>query len=219
MDQLGAAQALFTKQVDAYVARRYPLLAELTEIDFRDRLEPLRRAVDHAVAAGLSVRKTTGRVPFVVVVTSRLLPAEVRVPGLVPEQSTTPGSLDPGWREGELETFAPTPNLVIPERDAYLLLDVGRGDDYREITANDAVFDLGSHGRTALTLDEGVSLATVYPSTLERDAGFMLAGSRREDLRVPAIWVSAGAAKLGWGGAETPEAYLGIASAAARLAA
>ena len=46
----------------------------------------------------------------------------------------------------------------------------------------------------------------------------MLAGSRCGDRRVPALWISEGAPKLGWCWAGNPHTWLGTASAGSRTA-
>lgn len=216
MDALGRAQALFTLHVDAYVAGGYDELADLTEAEFRQRLEPLRGALDRAVSGGLAVESSAEHVPFAVVVSSRLIPAVSRVGQLRVPGEDKPGTVDPGHK-GDLHLYEPIAGLDIPDADAYLLIDVERGDTFREIAASDALHALAAHGRSPLTLDEGISFATVHPRALEVDAGFLLAGSRH-DRRVPALWVTAGRPVLGWGGEATPETWLGVASAASRVA-
>jgi hypothetical protein len=216
MDAMSRAQALFTLQVDAYVAGGYDDLAGLTEAEFRARLEPLRVVLDRAVADGLALDLSAAHVPFVVVVTSRFLPPEARVAQLRVPGGHRAGAIDPGHRDG-LAAYRPIPDLPLPDAEAYLLVDVDRGDTLREIAADDALNAIAASNRSPLTLDEGLSLAAVHPPALEADAGFLLAGSRHRR-RVPALWVTAGGAMLGWGGGATPEAWLGVASAAARVA-
>jgi hypothetical protein len=216
MDAVSHAQILFTRQVDAYVAAGYDDLADLTESEFRARLEPLRVVVDRSVADGLALESSADHVPFVLVVTSRLLPPEIRVPPLRVQGSAREGAIDPGHRDG-LAAYRPISELRLPDAETYLLVDVDRGDALREIAADDASSALGAGHRSPLTLDEGLSFAAVHPLALEADAGFLLAGSRHRR-RVPALWVTAGGAMLGWGGGATPEAWLGVASAAARVA-
>jgi Family of unknown function (DUF5701) len=217
MDVVSHSQGLFTRQVDAYVAAGYDDLADLTEAAFRARIEPLRAVLDQAVADGLALESSADHVPFVLVVTSRLVSPEARVSTLRVPGSDREGAIDPGHRDG-LAAYHPIPDLRLPDAETYLLVDVDRGDTLREIAANDAVSALAAHHRSPLTLDEGLSLAAVHPLAMEIDAGFLLAGSRHHR-RVPALWVTAGGAMLGWGGGATPEAWLGVASAAARVAA
>ena len=69
-------------------------------------------------------------------------------------------------------------------------------------------------------------LATVFPALAnDKDkADFFeakvrpLLASRCGDKRVPAIWISAGAPKLGWCWDGNPHTWLGAASAGARVA-
>jgi hypothetical protein len=74
-------------------------------------------------------------------------------------------------------------------------------------------------GRTPLTIPEGIGMATQVPQLLAANHCFMLSGSRRGDRRVPALWISGRAAKLGWCWDGTPHDWLGVASAASRVAA
>ncbi len=85
----------------------------------------------------------------------------------------------------------------------------------------DATRVIRSRGRTPLTIDEGIALVTQVPQVLEKNKCFMLAGSRRSaipgDRRVPALWISERAPKLGWCWDGNPHTWLGTASAGARL--
>jgi len=56
-----------------------------------------------------------------------------------------------------------------------------------------------------------------HPELLERNHCFSLAGSRRGDRRVPALWISRNAPKLGWCWEGNPHDWLGCASAAVRV--
>ena len=57
------------------------------------------------------------------------------------------------------------------------------------------------------------------PEVLEKNKCFMLAGSRARarDRRVPALWISERAPKLGWCWDGNPHTWLGTASAGGRL--
>jgi hypothetical protein len=74
-------------------------------------------------------------------------------------------------------------------------------------------------GRTPLTIDEGIAVVAHAPYLLEKNKCFMLSGSRRSDRRVPAMWISEGAPKLGWCWDGNPHSWLGVASAGGRVAA
>ena len=76
----------------------------------------------------------------------------------------------------------------------------------------DATRTIRERGRTPLTIDEGIALVTQVPQALEKNKCFMLAGSRRHDRRVPALWISERAPKLGWCWDGNPHTWLGTAS-------
>lgn len=59
---------------------------------------------------------------------------------------------------------------------------------------------------------------THRPHLLARNHCFLLAGSRRGDRRVPGLWISAQAPKLGWCWEGNPHDWLGVASTRSRLA-
>ena len=77
----------------------------------------------------------------------------------------------------------------------------------------DAMPVIRSRGRTPLTIDEGIAVVTHAPHLLEKNKCFMLSGSRRNDRRVPALWISERAPKLGWCWDGNPHTWLGVASA------
>ena len=68
------------------------------------------------------------------------------------------------------------------------------------------------------TIDEGIAVVTHAPELLEQNRCFMLSGSRRPDRRVPAMWISERAPKLGWCWDGNPHSWLGVASATRRVA-
>jgi hypothetical protein len=58
---------------------------------------------------------------------------------------------------------------------------------------------------------------THHPDFLSKNNCFSLLASRRADRRVPALWISAGAPRLGWCWAGNRHTWLGSASCGARL--
>ena len=70
-----------------------------------------------------------------------------------------------------------------------------------------------AQGRLPLTIDEGLALVTLHPAALASNRCFSLVGSRCGDKRVPALWISQGAPKLGWCWYGNPHTWLGSASA------
>jgi hypothetical protein len=131
----------------------------------------------------------------------------------------------------DLESFAPLPELDVPDQPLYFLHHPDRGDDLRNWSPDEALPELTSRGRTPLTVAEGISWLLQEPQKLERNHCFMTIGSRRPtggglDARTPAIWISGGtgrdgtarrgAPKVGWCWAGNRHTWLGFGSVGAR---
>lgn len=203
----------FPAQVDRLVSLGYPGLAGLSEPDFRARLAPLEERVP---APSDAVDAADGLVPWVLVVTRDLIPPEPRVPLLRLEGGRLPGVVDRNHGDGDLATYHPLPELGVPDAPAYLLLAVERGEEFCGVKPEDALPVITGRGRSPLTIDEGIALVTQAPELLVRNKCFMVSGSRRHDRRVPALWISERAPKLGWCWDGNPHTWLGVASAGAR---
>ena len=201
-------------QLDRLVGLGYPALAGTDEASFRTLVDPLR---GHAAALPDTV-PAEGRVPFVLVVTRDLVPPEQTVPLLRLANGTRPGRVDRNHAEGDLATYHPLPELAVPRAPAYLLVDVERGEEFCGVRPEAALPVVRERGRTPLTIDEGIALVTHAPRLLARNRCFMLSGSRRHDRRVPALWISERAPKLGWCWDGNPHDWLGVASAGSRRA-
>ena len=193
----------------------------MSEATFRELLEPLRdeaEALDHTSS-------TPAHVPYVVVVTRDVVTPEQTVPLLrlwgPGGPGSRPGRVDRNHAEGDLATYQPL-EVSAPPAKAYLLVDVERGEEFCNVPPEDATAVVLGRARTPLTIDEGVALVTQWPEVLEKNKCFMLAGSRRTgmpgDRRVPALWISERAPKLGWCWDGNPHTWLGLASAGGRLA-
>lgn len=105
---------------------------------------------------------------------------------------------------------------ALPDQHVYLLLDVERGEEFCGAVPNDAMATVITRGRTLLTVEEGIALITHYPEILVKNKCFSLGGSRSGDRRVPAIWISQHAPKLGWCWEGNPHTWLSMASAGGR---
>jgi hypothetical protein len=210
----------FQQQVDRLVALGYPALAGLDENQLRHLVEPLR-----PLAETVAGEDTPAHVPFVLVVTRELVAPEATVPLLRLHgprgPGTKPGRVDRNHGEGDLAGYDPIEGCE-PPGAAYLLVDVERGEEFCNVRPEEASRVVRSRGRSQLTIDEGIALVTQVPQVLARNKCFMLAGSRRSaipgDRRVPALWISEGAPKLGWCWDGNPHTWLGMASAGARRA-
>jgi hypothetical protein len=206
----------FTAQVDRLVALGYPGLAGHSEADFRALLAPLEERVP---AVSEPVDAEAGRVPWVLVITRDLIPPEPRVPLLRLAGGRKPGLVDRNHGEAGLATYHPLPELSVPDGSAYLLLDVERGEEFCGVKPEEALPVIRGRDRTPLSIDEGIALVTQAPELLVKNQCFMLSGSRRQDRRVPALWISERAPKLGWCWDGNPHSWLGVASAGGRTGA
>ena len=206
----------FQQQVDRLVTLDYPTLAGLAEDRFRDLVEPLREQ-----AQRLEGEDSPSRVPFVLVLTREVVPPEQTVPLLRLQGPRGPGSkpgrIDRNHVEGELAGYHPI-EASRPPAPAYLLVGVERGEEFCNVRPEDATRTVLDRGRSPLTIDEGIALVTQVPAVLESNKCFTLSGSRRHDQRVPALWISERAPKLGWCWDGNPHTWLGLASAERRLA-
>jgi Family of unknown function (DUF5701) len=204
--------AEFDRQRDRLLALGYPRMAGRSAEKFAAALEPLREL---ARTVDFGTDLPPGQVPFVIVHTA--IKAEELVPLLHLEGRAERGILDRNHGEAGLAPYKPLPELRVPAARAYLLVDVQRGEEFCGVRPGDAVRVLAGRGRTPLTIHEGIALVTLFPRLLERNKCMMLAGSRRGDRRVPALWISGTAPKLGWCWEGNPHTWLGTASARTRL--
>lgn len=201
----------FDRQLDRLVHLGYPSLAGLTEDAFRDLLAPLREAA--VTGAAGRPESTDGRVPFLLVTTRELVPVQERIALTTLAGKRKPGILDRNFPADDLPTFDPIKELEVPAGPAYLLFDVDRGEEYRNQPPSTALADMTERGRLPITIDEGLAFVTLHPPALASNRCFSLVGSRCGDKRVPALWISQGAPKLGWCWFGNPHTWLGSATA------
>ena len=206
----------FEEQVNRLVELGYPALAGLSENAFRDELAPLAQEAHRLDEVPLS--EEPGRTAYAVVVTRTLVDPTATVPVLRLVGGRKPGVVDRNHAPGDLATYDPLPELEVPQAAAYLLVDVDRGEEFCGVRPEDALPVIRERGRTPLTIDEGIAVVTQAPHLLEKNKCFMLSGSRRSDRRVPALWISERAPKLGWCWDGNPHTWLGVASAGKRIA-
>ena len=198
--------AEFDRQVRVLIEKGYPGLLGLTPTTFTNLVAPLRSAIPDADPP------TPARVPFVLVAPA---PAHITMP--LTALGGRPGFAD--FDPEDLQKFVPIPTVRVPSGPAYLLIDVERGEKTLNVRPTDALEMVTEQDRTPLTVAEGVAFITAYPDSLERNNCFSLLASRCGDKRVPALWISKGAPKLGWCWAGNPHTWLGSASCAARIGA
>ena len=86
----------------------------------------------------------------------------------------------------------------MPRDRPYLISGFESGTEYLNVPPRDAVPAIRDRGRLPITIEEGLAAFIADPEVLQRNACFSLAGSTRGDKRVPALWISGKAPKLGW---------------------
>jgi hypothetical protein len=206
-----AAAPTFDQQVNRLLDLDHPTRAGWSTRRFRDTVTPLREA---ALRAEADADPDSANVPALLVITG----------GWVPLESTMADVVWKG-RPGRVEMPPTTPadyvtidEVRVPQAAAYLLLDVDTGPDLQDVRPEDALVALRERGRTPLTIDEGVALLVASPAILaERNAYSLLASRQPGTQRVPAIWTSFKAPRLGWCWDRNPHTWLGSASASGRV--
>jgi hypothetical protein len=192
--------------------------ARLTELDYpseiRSYVDPLHALLDDLLDDLPAA--PAGDYPLLLVVTAALVPTVSAV-----ERTSVRGR--PGWTDmhDELATYRTIDGVEVPSSPVYLLLDVSTGPETLDVRPDDALPVIRSAGRTPLTVDEGVALLTQFPSVFADHHAFQAVGTRSPvapyTKRVPSLWVSKGAPRLGWCWAGNPHTWLGSASAARRV--
>lgn len=173
--------------------------------------------------------------------------ATVDLPGLlVVDRALAPASaLAPLLRLGDrpgfvvedmtdVDAFAPTEGLDVPDSPVYVVTAPDRGDDLGNWSPEEALPELAARGRSPMLLTEGLHWALQVPEVVERSFCYMTIGSRLRrangtyDARTPAVWISLGtgrdgrerrgAPKVGWCWWRNRHTWLGFASGVDRVA-
>ncbi len=188
----------------------YAELAGLTPAELTHLCAPLADVVDGLEGPEPSPPDDLV-VPYLLVVGSGLVPTVEAV-----SRWSVRGR--PGWTDmaDELASYAPIPEVVVPDAPVYLLTDVRSGRDTLGVRPSEAQPRLLGGGRTPLTIDEGVALLTQC-DVLDTHHAFQALASRAGNARVPTFWFSKGAPRLGWCWWNNPHSWLGAASGAERL--
>lgn len=199
----------FERQAAGLLARGYAKAAGISEQAFLQYVSPLRVRLEQMAVSG---HPEDGRLPFVIVVRSDLVPTEDAMPMVVRDGKQ--GFI--GMRPVAPGSFKAIEEVSIPESMLYLLLDIDRGTETLNMTPDQAMDVFRRTGRSPLTIDEGVAILTHYPEFLRKNNCFSLVASRGTDRRVPALWLSDHRPRLGWCWAGAPHTWLGSASCGSR---
>lgn len=201
----------FDRQVETLINLEYPKLAGLAPEQFNALVAPLRELATSGRAH--RYEPEAGHVPFLLVLTRHVVPIERTLPRTTLHGKRKPGFVDKSFEPGALERFVAIKQADNADQRVYLLFGVERGEEFCGAVPVDAMEVIAARGRTLLTIEEGIALITHFPALLVKNKCFSLGGSRSGDRRVPAIWISQNAPKLGWCWERNPHTWLGMASA------
>ena len=207
-------QQEFDRQITSLAQKNYPHAAGRSPKAFFTHILPLRAHLQELAAPEVDLEK--GRLPFVIVIKSELVPTQRAMLLVQREGQAGVTKLFPR----EPKDFDPIETVDIPGNMAYLMVDIDRGKANINQPPKDAMKMIVTAGRSPLTIDEGVAIITQFPDFLMKNNCFSLLASRHTgDKRVPAIWVSDKKAKLGWCWDGNPHTWLGSASCISRTGA
>lgn len=206
-------QQEFDRQVENLLQKKYPEAAGLSADRFLEHITPLKQMTNQINALEMDLKQ--GYLPFVIVISSNLVPTETAM-SLV-EREGKPGvtKLYPH----EPTDFQAIDGVGIPDGIAYLMMNIDRGKGSINLPPCEAMQLITKADRSPLTIDEGLALITQFPEFLMKNNCFSLLASRhRGDKRVPAIWINGKKqANLGWCWDGNPHTWLGSASCDTRM--
>lgn len=189
------------RQVQVLVDKGYPKAARLSQRAFRSLAAPLEDLLTSD--------------SFVLVVSAALVAPQEQI-------ARTALNGKPGFttmEPADLAAWQPTDQVAVPTAPLWLIEDVDTGSATLSVRPDDALPGILAAGRSPLTLEEGLAVATQHPEWLKERNCFEMLGSRAGDKRVTGVWVSAGRPRLGWCWGGNPHTWLGMASCAGRIAA
>lgn len=189
------------KQLERIVALGYPNVADMSADAFRALARPLLEILDN-----VEIDRDVLLVP-----TSELVSPESLIARTAIGRNAGFSTLPPR----DIASFKPV-DFVPPEGPFYIVIDPHTGGAYSNREPDVARKLIDADAREPMTLEEGLALATQYPEWLATRQGFNLLGSRSPDGRVPSIWRSQGAPRLGSVWPMSRHSWLGSAYCAAR---
>ncbi|MBB2955306.1 hypothetical protein FHX77_000709 [Bifidobacterium commune] len=190
------------KQLDRIVALGYPDVADMSAEAFRALARPLIDALKDS-----DLGENILLVPTHELVSPESLIARTSINRMAGFTTMPPR---------DVASFLPQDGCEPPEGPFYLVVDPHTGTAYvnREPDVARKLIDSDEH--MPLTLEEGLAIATQHPDWLVKKNGFNLLGSRSADGRVPSIWMSQNAPRLGSVWPTSRHTWLGNAYCQAR---
>ena len=184
-------------QLERIVALGYPDVADLTANAFRALARPLLKALE----------KTELGTDILLVPNRELVSPE----SLISRTSINRRAGFTTMPARDIVSFLPLNGLEPPEGPFYLVVEPHTGTCYTNREPDAAYRLLETNSHLPLTLEEGLAIATQHPEWLEVKNGFNLLGSRSADGRVPSIWMSQSATRLGFIWPNSRHTWLGNA--------
>ncbi|MFU0663667.1 DUF5701 family protein [Gardnerella vaginalis] len=191
------------QQLDRIVALGYPDVADMSADAFRALACPLLDALENSDLGA----------DILLVPTRELVSPE----SLISRTSINRMAGFTTMPPRDIASFLPQNGLEQPEGPFYLVINPHTGGSYLNREPDVARKLIDSDERLPLTLEEGLALVTQHTDWLESKNGFNLLGSQSADGRVPSIWMSQGAPRLGAVWPNSRHTWLGNAYCMDRL--
>ena len=191
-----------SRQLDRIVALGYPDVADMSEAAFRALAHPLIAALERS-----DLGSNILLIPTRELVSPESLIARTSIYRMDGFTTIPPR---------DIASFLPQDGFTPPEGPFYLVIDPHTGTCYVNREPDVARKLIDSDERLPLTLEEGLAIATQHPEWLLEKNGFNLLGSRSADGRVPSIWMSQNAPRLGAVWPNSRHTWLGNAYCVAR---
>lgn len=203
----------FDRQVNNLLQKHYTQAAGISSDEFLKQIEPLRDKLEKITAPQKDLEH--GKLPFVIVITNELIDSE-KAMSLIERAGNKGVTI---LRPHTSQNFKTIEDVNVPNKIAYLLVDIDRGKANINLPPNEAMRLIKGSNRSPLTIDEGIAIVTQYPEFLIKNNCFSLLASRTgTDQRVPAIWINGKQEpNLGWCWDRNPHTWLGSASCAMRI--
>jgi len=191
-----------SRQLDRIVALGYADVADMSEDAFRALAQPLIAALEHSDLGG----------DILLIPTRELVSPE----SLIARTSINRMAGFTTMPPRDIASFLPQDGFTPPAGPFYLVVEPHTGTCYINREPDVARKLIDSDERLPLTLEEGLAIATQHPEWLLEKNGFNLLGSRSADGRVPSIWMSQNAPRLGAVWPNSRHTWLGNAYCMAR---
>ncbi len=199
---MSVASEEIERQLNRIIELGYPDVADMSADAFRALAFPLLRALE---------RSDLGN-NIILVPTRELVSPE----SLIARTSINRMAGFTTMPPRDIASFLPQDGFEPPEGPFYVVIDPNAGTSYLNREPDVAHKLIDSDERLPLTLEEGLALVTQHPDWLESGNGFNLLGSKSADGRVPSIWMSQGAPRLGAVWPNSRHTWLGNAYCLAR---